>query len=71
MDIPGPTTQAGTGTDYCVGLQDYSTFATWCKMTWSARQPEDYYSVRKLGMSEPMWSTPTCVQLVVLPQTDL
>jgi hypothetical protein len=26
-DIHGPSTQAGTGTDYCVGPWDYSTWA--------------------------------------------
>jgi hypothetical protein len=28
MDIPGPTTQVGTKTDYSVGSWDYSTCAT-------------------------------------------
>jgi hypothetical protein len=31
-DIPRPTTQAGTETDYCVGPWDYSTWAARHKM---------------------------------------
>jgi hypothetical protein len=37
MDIPGPTTQVGTRTDYSVGPWDYSTWAAWHLLVWSAR----------------------------------
>jgi hypothetical protein len=40
-DIPGPTTQAGTRTDYYMRLGDYLACVTRCKTAWSARQPED------------------------------
>jgi hypothetical protein len=40
-DIPRPTTQVGTGTDYSVSPWDYSTWATRHLMAWSARHTED------------------------------
>jgi hypothetical protein len=53
-DIPGPTTQVGTGTDYSVGPWDYSTWAAQHLLVWSTRPTEDKYSVRKLDMSGSM-----------------
>jgi hypothetical protein len=54
MDIPGPTTQVGTRTNYSVGPWDHSTWATRHLLPWSTRTTEDYYSVRKLDMSRSM-----------------
>jgi hypothetical protein len=54
MDIPGPTTQVGTRTDYSVGPWDYSNWAARHLLAWSARTTEDEYSVRKLDMSGSM-----------------
>jgi hypothetical protein len=41
MDIPGPTTQVGTRTDYSVGPWDYSNWAARHLLAWSARTTED------------------------------
>jgi hypothetical protein len=54
MDIPWPTTLVGTRTDYSGGPWDYSTFATWHLMVWSARTAVEKYSDRKLCMSGSM-----------------
>jgi hypothetical protein len=40
-DIPWPTTQVGTGTDYSVGPWDYSTWAARHLMPWSTMPTED------------------------------
>jgi hypothetical protein len=40
MDIPRPTTQVGTRTDYSVGPWDYSTCAIGHQLTWSVRTTE-------------------------------
>jgi hypothetical protein len=41
MDIPGPTTQVGTKTNYSVGPWDYSTWVTQHLLVWSTRTAED------------------------------
>jgi hypothetical protein len=46
MDIPRPTTQVGTRTDYSVGPWNYSTWAARHLLAWSARITEGWYSVR-------------------------
>jgi hypothetical protein len=40
IDIPGPTTQVGSRTDYSVGPSDYSTCATRHLLAWSVRITE-------------------------------
>jgi hypothetical protein len=47
MDLPGPTTSVGTGTDYSVGPWDYPTCAARYLMAWGARTTVKY-SDRKL-----------------------
>jgi hypothetical protein len=51
MDLPGPSTLVGTGTDYSVGPWDYLTCAARYLMAWSTRTTEEKYLVWKLYMS--------------------
>jgi hypothetical protein len=51
MNLPGPTTSAGTRTDYSVGPWDYSACVTRHLMAWGVRTMVYKYSVRKLYMS--------------------
>jgi hypothetical protein len=70
MDLLGPTTSMGAGTDYSVGPWDYPACATRHLMAWSTRTTEKY-SVRKLYMSRTVWKTPRRTRLVHSPYSDL
>jgi hypothetical protein len=41
MDLPGPTTSAGTRTDYAVGPWDYPACATRHLKAWSTRTAKE------------------------------
>jgi hypothetical protein len=74
MDLLGPTTSVGIGTDYSVGPWDYSACATRHLMAWGTRTTVEKYSDRKLYMlymSCTMQRTPRRTRLVLSPQADL
>jgi hypothetical protein len=48
MDLPGPTTSVGTGTNYSMGPCDYSTWVTLHLIAWGTRTTVEEYSDRKL-----------------------